>query len=323
MGADVALLVLGLGLLIGAGDVLVRGAVAASLRLRLPALVVSLVIVSAGTTAPELVISVRAVADGLPGLALGNVIGSNIANALLVIGLPALIAGLAEPDPESRRGYLRLLGAAALFSLCMLAGRVGAGAAMLLLAALALLLADTVRHALRQRTGPETMPAAAGDGGEDDPAGGDRPPPGWRVAAMLVAGIAGLALGADLLVGAAERIATAMGVAPAVIGLTIVALGTSLPELATAVTAGLKGRGDVALGNVIGANIYNLLGITAAAALAGDLTVPGRITAIDLWVMLAALAALAPLALFGRPLGRLAGLALTGGYLIYVVALIG
>ena len=314
MAGDVAVLILGLAVLIGAGDVLVRGAVGISLRLDIPALVVSLVIVSAGTTAPELVISVRAVAEGLPGLALGNVIGSNIANALLVIGLPALIAGFAEPDRESRRSYLRLLGAAALFSGFMLSGRVGPAGSAVLLAALAAVIFDTVRHAGRHRTGPEAEPAA------DLP--GDARTPGWKLAAMLLAGFAGLAVGADLLVGAAERIAAGLGVPAAVIGLTIVAFGTSLPELATAVTAGLKGRGDVALGNVIGANIYNLLGITGAAALAGEMTVPDRIGQVDLWVMLAALATLAPLALFGRPLGRGAGLCLTGGYLAYVVALV-
>lgn len=314
MAVDGALLLLGLALLIGSGDVLVRGAVGVSLRMNIPALVVSLVIVSAGTTAPELVISVRAVAEGLPGLALGNVIGSNIANALLVIGLPALIAGFAEPDAESRRSYLRLLGAAALFSGFMLSGGVGPAGSALMLAALAAVIFDTVRHASLHRAGPEAAPAA------DLP--GDARTPGWQLAAMLVAGFAGLALGAELLVGAAERIATGMGVPAAVIGLTIVAFGTSLPELATAVTAGLKGRGDVALGNVIGANIYNLLGITGVAALAGEMTVPDRILEVDLWVMLAALATLAPLALFGRPLGRAAGLCLTGGYLAYVVALV-
>lgn len=312
MAGDLALLILGLAILIGAGDVLVRGAVGLSLRLRMPALVVSLVVVAAGTTAPELVISVRSVADGLPGLALGNVVGSNIANALLVIGLPALIAGFAEPDRESRRSYLRLLGALALFSAFMLSGRVPPWGSAVLLLALALVLFDTVRHALALRTGPETEPAA-------DLPGGNGKASVPVLAAFLFAGFAGLALGADLLVGAAERIAGAMGIAPAVIGLTVVAIGTSLPELATAVTAGLKGRGDVVLGSVIGANIYNLLGITGVAALAGDMTVPARFAGPELWALWAATATLVPLALFGRPLGRPAGLALTAGYIVYVV----
>lgn len=315
MAADLALLLLGLGILIGAGDVLVRGAVGVSLRLRIPALIVSLVVVAAGTTAPELVISVRALADGLPGLALGNVVGSNIANSLLVIGLPALIAGFAKPDTESRRSYLRLVGAVALFSGFMLSGRIGASGAALLLLALVLVLFDTVRHALTRRTGPETEPAA------DLP--GNAATPAWQLAGMLVLGFLGLAFGADLLVASAERIAVTLGIAPAVIGLSIVAIGTSLPELATAITAGLKGRGDVALGNVIGANIYNLLGITGVASLAGDMQVPDRFAGTELWVLWAATAALAPLALFGRPLGRAAGLALTGGYLVYLVVLVG
>lgn len=315
MAADLALLLLGLGILIGAGDVLVRGAVGVSLRLRIPALVVSLVVVAAGTTAPELVISVRAVADGLPGLALGNVVGSSIANSLLVIGLPALLAGFAKPDTESRRSYLRLLGAVALFSGFMLSGQIGPAGAALLLLALALVLFDTVRHALTRRTGPEIEPAA------DLP--GDAATPGWQLAGMLLIGFLGLAFGAELLVGSAERIAATLGIAPAVIGLSIVAIGTSLPELATAITAGLKGRGDVALGNVIGANIYNLLGITGVASLAGDMAVPDRFAGTELWVLWAATAALAPLALFGRPLGRAAGLALTGGYLVYLVVLVG
>lgn len=314
MTGDLALLVVGLAILIGAGDVLVRGAVGLSLRLRMPALIVSLVVVAAGTTAPELVISANAVADGLPGLALGNVVGSNIANALLVIGLPALLAGFAVPDAESRRSYLRLVGALALFSGFMLAGRIAPWGAGVLLAALALVLFDTIRHALSRRTGPETEPAADLRGSAATPA--------WGLAAMLVVGFAGLTVGAELLVGAAERIAATMGIAPAVIGLSIVAIGTSLPELATAITAGLKGRGDVALGNVIGANIYNLLGITGVASLAGDMTVPARFAGTELFVLWTATLALAPLALFGRPLGRLAGLALTGGYLVYLVTLV-
>lgn len=314
MAGDAALLILGLALLIGGADVMVRGAVGLSLRFRVPALVVSLTVVAAGTSAPELVISARAVADGLPGLALGNVIGSNIANALLVIGLPALIAGFAEPDRETDRGYLWLLGAAALFTVVMLSGRVAPVAAVAMLLTLAAVLFDTIRHALAQRTGPETGPATALPGGSGTPAV-------RQLAGMLAAGVLGLAVGAELLVGSAERIATAMQIPPVLIGLSIVAIGTSLPELATAITAALKGRGDVALGNVIGANIYNLLGITGVAALVGPVTVPDRIIEVDLWVLWAAILALAPLALFGRPFRRVAGLVLTGCYILYLVAL--
>ena len=324
MAGDAALLILGLALLIGGADGMVRGAVGLSLRFRVPAMVVSLTVVAAGTSAPELVISARAVADGLPGLALGNVIGSNIANVLLVIGLPALISGFAEPDGDTRRGYLWMLAATALFSAFLLHGRVPAWGAVLLLAMLVAILTDSVRGALAGRTGPEApaaprRPDAGADRGDTplvDPAA-----PAWRHVLMIALGVAGLAIGADLLVDAAARIAAGLGVGPVVIGLSIVAIGTSLPELATAVAAGLRGRGDVALGNVIGSNIFNLLGIVGFAALVGPLTVPDRIAGLDLWVLWAVTLALAPLALAGRPLGRRAGLGLTGCYILYLVTL--
>jgi len=324
VAGDAALLVLGLALLIGGADVMVRGAVGLSLRFRVPALVVSLTVVAAGTSAPELVISARAVADGLPGLALGNVIGSNIANVLLVIGLPALIAGFAEPDGDSRRSYAWMLGATALFTAFMVHGRVPAWGAALLLTLLVAMLTDAIWRALARRTGPETEAAAApaeAGGAKAGMSAADPAAPAWRHGLMIGLGVAGLAIGADLLVAAAARIAAGLGVGPAVIGLSIVAIGTSLPELATAAAAGLRGRGDVALGNVIGSNIFNLLGITGVAALVGPLWVPDRIAATDLWVLWAATLALAPLALFGRPFGRRAGLVLTGCYILYLVAL--
>ncbi|WP_343116527.1 calcium/sodium antiporter [Ostreiculturibacter nitratireducens] len=306
----------GLAILVAAGDVLVRGAVNLSLKLGIPALIVSLTVVAFGTSAPELLISVFAVIEGAPGIALGNVVGSNIANVLLVLGLPALIAPIITRDYDTRKSFLTMLAATALFMILCFSGPIRWPHALALLAGLALMLGDAIRGALRERAAARVTLDETLD--QVDPAAH------WgRTLGYIAVGLVGLPLGADLLVDGASGIARAAGISETVIGLTLVAIGTSAPELATSVMAAWKGRADVALGNVIGSNMFNLLGIIGVAGLVGPIPVGAEMTSRDLWVMLAAALLLAPFVFYGWRIGRRWGLGLTGAYGAYVVMLLG
>lgn len=304
---------LGLVILLLSGDALVRGAVNLSLRVGIPALIVSLTIVAFGTSAPELLISISALRDDLPGLALGNVVGSNTANILLVLGLPALISGLDTSDCDTRKSYLLMIGASALFIAICFAGPITWVHGLVLVAALALTLADQGREALAHRR--ENGDARI----QDELDGVDPSMPWWKISVFLLLGLVGLPLGADILVDASTTIARAFGVTETVIGLTLVAIGTSLPELATTVMAALRRQADVALGNVIGSNMFNVLGIIGVASFFGTIPVNAQFLTFDLWVMLAASIVLAPFVLSKRlNMTRPWGLALIVAYAAYL-----
>jgi len=303
----------GLVILLFAGDALVKGAVNLSLRLGVPALIVSLTIVAFGTSAPELLVSVNAILDGVPGLALGNVVGSNTANVLLVLGVPALIATMHTSRIDTRDSYWQMLAATVLFMVLCWFSPLTWWSGLILLAALAAMLAHAGRASLRARRASR---AAVVD--EDEIEGADPDLPGWKIGLYLALGIVGLPLGADLLVTGAVNIARTFGMSETVIGLTLVAIGTSLPELATTVVAVLRRQADVALGNVIGSNMFNLLAIIGIASLVGPIPVDPGFFAFDLWVMLAASLLLIPFVLMRRDIGRGWGIALTGAYVAYV-----
>lgn len=308
---DFLLAALGLVILLLAGDALVRGAVNTSLRLGVPALLVSLTIVSFGTSAPELLISISAIEDGVPGLALGNVVGSNTANILLVLGLPALIASLDTSTCETRKSYVMMLCASILFIAMAFTGMFTWVHGLILLFALALTLADQARDALRhRRSAPEE---------DEDIEGADPEMPWWKIAIFLLLGLAGLPLGAEILVDSATDIAKDLGVSDTVIGLTLVAIGTSLPELATTIMAAIRRQADVALGNVIGSNLFNLLGIIGLASLFGPIPVDQQFLTLDLWVMLGASILLAPF-VFSRRLNitKRWGISFTAVYAAYL-----
>jgi cation:H+ antiporter len=305
---------LGLVILLLAGDALVKGAVNLALRIGVPALIVGLTIVAFGTSAPELLISVQAVLAEAPGIALGNVVGSNTANILLVLGIPALMAGLQTSECETRKSYFLMLGASVLFIGLAFTGTFTWWSGLILLATLALILGDNFRDARAHRD--------AAKAAEEEVEGADPDMPWWKILLFLVLGLVGLPLGADLLIDNATIIARTYGVSETVIGLTLIALGTSLPELATTVMAALRRQADVALGNVIGSNMFNLLAIIGITALVGDVPVDPEFLRFDLWVMLAASLALAPFVLFRMNLTRPWGVALTAAYVAYVVSLL-
>lgn len=308
---DLMKILAGLGLLVVAGDLLVKGAVNLALRLGIPALIVGLTVVAFGTSAPEMMVSVAAVLDHNPGIALGNVIGSNTANILLVIGIPAIISVIRTDTTDTRESYLLLIATSVLFILVCFMGPIRWPHAALLLATLAVILFRQGRQALAHRASRT----------EEEIEGVDVHMSLTKVALFIAIGLVGLPFGADFLVDGASSIARAAGIPDTVIGLTLVAIGTSLPELATSVTAAVKGRADVALGNVIGSNIFNLLGIVGVAGFFGQLDVPGSMLRLDLWVMLGATLLIAPFILHRWPFTRLVGVGFTLIYATYVVVL--
>ncbi|MCL3881936.1 calcium/sodium antiporter [Marivita sp. GX14005] len=309
--------IVGLAILLLAGDALVKGAVNLSLRMGVPALIVSLTVVAFGTSAPELLISIKAAMNNVPGIALGNVVGSNTANILLVLGIPAMLAVMHTSQCETRKSYIIMLAASVLFIALAFRGVFDAIAGLILLAALALSLGDSLRDALGHRRNGKAMAEI-----EDEPEGADPNMPWWKIIVYLVLGLVGLPLGADILVDSATEIATIFGVSDTVIGLTLVALGTSLPELATTVSAALRRQADVALGNVIGSNMFNLLAIIGVASLIAPIPVDPEFLRFDLWVMLGASLLILPLVFFGRDLTRLWGVGLSALYVSYIALVI-
>ena len=298
-------ILLGLVLLTVAGDALVRGAVALSLRLGVPALIVSLTIVSIGTSAPELFVSVQAALEGAPGIALGNVVGSNIANVLLVLGLPALFTPILDEDPETKRNFKIMAAASLLLVLMSAGGGVGRLEGVLLLALTATVLFSAVRSARAARVKPDLEL----DGAAHMPV--------WKLVALLVGGVVGLPLGAHFLVEGARVVALGFGLSEAVIGLTLVAVGTSLPELAATVAAAVRGRADVAMGNVIGSNLFNILLIVGATSVISPIPVEPRFFMMDFPVMAAALVPLWMLLYWRKPIDRRIGALFVAAYAAY------
>jgi cation:H+ antiporter len=279
----VTFLLVGLGLagLFFGGDWLVKGAAGIAQRFRVPPQVIGLTIVGFGTSTPELLVSLQAALRGAPGIAIGNVIGSNTANILLILGLAALVGPIAAGIAGLRRDLGWMLTAALATVPAFWSGSVGRLEGALLFAGILAYIAVCLRQA-----GKEPAP--------------DRPPPPlWRSALLALAGLVAVLVGARLLVDGAVLIARALGVGEAVIGLTIVAVGTSLPELATSVMAAIRGERAIALGNVIGSNIFNILAILGLTALVAPIPVEPRFLALDVPVMIAV-----SLGLCGLLLGR-------------------
>ena len=288
----------GFVLLIAGGETLVRGAVALAARLNVSPLVIGVTVVGVGTSMPELVTSVQAGLIGSPGIAYGNIVGSNIANILLILGVSALMWPMAVERATLRRDGLAMAMGTAIFALVAMTLPMPRWAGALLIAILAGYLLWTIR-----------TDEHAGVTVEDDP-----PAPLSRAVAVTLLGLVLVVAGGAFLVDGAVALARGLGVADAVIGVTIVAVGTSLPELITSVMAALRRQAEVALGNVLGSNLFNLLGIGGATALMAPGPVPAAILARDLPVMLAATAVILALAWIGARLSRVDGVFLLAGY---------
>ncbi len=317
---DWVYVVIGLVILLLAGDSLVKGAVNMSLRLGVPALIVSLTIVAFGTSAPELLISIEAIWDGVPGLALGNVVGSNTANVLLVLGIPALMATMHTSECDTRGSYMQMIAATLLFIVLCFIGPLNWVSGVILLAALAAMLVHAAMSANKHRKQQSASDADAADDCDEEELEGADPNLGWgKILLFLALGLVGLPLGASLLVDGSVNIARHYEISETVIGLTLIAIGTSLPELATTVMAALRRQADVALGNVIGSNMFNLLGIMGIASFVGTIPVEPEFLSFDLWVMLGASLLLIPFVFFKVDITRLWGIILSALYVAYLL----
>lgn len=321
---DSGMALAGLVLLFLGGEGLVRGSVAIATRLGISKLVVGMVIVGFGTSAPELVVSLQAALAGSPDIALGNVVGSNTANILLILGIAALLTPLANGDTAIRREALVMLLAAAALMLALWYGELDRIVGIVLLAGLALYLTLAFvkeRKSRARNAASENAHIGAHEHEADEVA--DIPLKLPLAIAATLAGLGLLVLGARLMVGGATAIARDFGVSEAVIGLTIVAVGTSLPELATAIVAAIRHHSDVVLANIVGSNIFNVLAILGITAAIAPISVSERFLLIDGPVMLAVTLLAFVILLRARTVSRLIGGGFLAAYCGYIVFLIG
>lgn len=300
----------GLVLLLVAGDLLVRGAIALATRLGIPPLIIGLTIVSFGTSAPELIISLKAAFEGAGGIAIGNVVGSNITNILLVLGTPALIRVTQCTENGIRSSTVFMMAVSVIFFSLAWDGLLDLHAGIVLLSLLIFFLSWTVWTSRKQKGEPSDL--------MDDDMLEEAPSNLGLAILFLVIGIIGLPLGGHFTIEGATEIARDWGVSEAAIGLTVVALGTSLPELVTTLVAAIRNQGAVAIGNVVGSNIFNILAIMGLTATIIPVPVPPEVIHFDLWIMLASSAILLPVALLHIPITRIRGLVMIGAYLTYI-----
>jgi cation:H+ antiporter len=306
------LIVAGLVLLVLGGELLVRGAVAIARVLGVSPLMIGLTLVGFGTSTPELVTSIEAALAGAPGVAVGNVVGSSICNILLILGLAAAV----RPITASRQAFRRdgpVLMAVTLACLgVLLYGHLGR---LVGLVFVLLLAAYIVATYLLERSGDDPAAAMHAVGVETLPS---RPAALARSVPIAIGGLVLVVLGAGWLVEGAIDLATTLGVSDTLIGLTVVAVGTSLPELTASMVAAWRGQSDLAFGNVVGSNIYNVLGILGVTALVQPIGVPPEIAAFDGWVMLAAAVLLVAVTVTGWRINRAEGALLLSGYAAYL-----
>ena len=315
---DAALVVAGLILLLVAGDWLVRGAVGLATQLGIDSLLIGLTIVAFGTSAPELVVSIQAVISGDNGIAVGNIVGSNIANILLVLGLPAILAPITLSFPGLRRHTGVMLVATALFAYIIYGRQVlDTPMGLLLLAGIAAYVAYVAWSAMRPNSKERELIEVEVAG--DIPGGHLHSTP--KILGFLVAGLIGLPIGATLLVNSGADLASGLGVRDELIGLTIVAFGTSLPELATVWAAARKGEADVACGNIVGSNIFNIMFVGGTMGVFGTTTFTEDTRLYDLPVMIAAALILAAMIFAKSKITRLTGVIFTLAYVVYIVAI--
>ncbi len=303
----------GLALLLAGGEVVVRAAVRLAARMGISPLVIGITIVGIGTALPEMVVSVDAAISGSPGLSLGNVIGSNVANAMLVLGLAAVICPVAVGVQAIRRDSVVLVAATVAFCGVGLAvGRIDFVHGALMLAGLCGYLVWVVRHGIR-------LPDAGNFPSSEIP-----PLPGQPrlmfISLRLAGGLVAVLVGAECLVTGAVDLAVQLGVSDEVIGLTLIAIGTSLPEIATSLAAAWRGRTELCLGNVIGSNIFNILGIAGATSLFAPLPFSARIVGFDVWVLLGTTVLLLVFMIVIRRINRPGGILLASIYAAYMVA---
>lgn len=316
--ATIVFLILGLVLLVGGAEFLVRGASNLAIAVGISPLVVGLTVVAFGTSSPELAVSVMSAFKGGADLALGNVVGSNILNILLILGLSAVIVPLVVAQQLVRFDVPVMIGVSLLLFLVGFDGRIGRLDGLLLFSGVVAYTVFLIRQSRRERS-------AEVKAEYDQEFGGAKSKSGWlKNTSLMIIGFLGLMMGSNWLVESAVTIARAFGVTELVIGLTIVAVGTSLPEAATSVVAALRGERDIAVGNAVGSNIFNILCVLGF----GSMVTPGGIQVstaalhFDIPVMIGVSVACLPVFFAGYQITRANGVAFIGFYAAYLVYVI-
>lgn len=314
---QVLMFLAGLAVLVVGADVLVRGASRLAVSFGVSPLVVGLTVVAFGTSAPEMAVSVGSALAGNPDLALGNVVGSNICNVLLILGISALITPLLVDEQIIRQEIPIMIGASALLVVMALDGNIGL---LESIALFGLVIAYTVFLVVQSRRASKSVQDEFET--EIPTSTWDRH---WAVqVGLIAAGLVMLVVGADWLVDSAVAFARAFGVSDLVIGLTVVAVGTSMPEIATSIVAAIRGQRDIAVGNVVGSNVFNILAVLGAAGIAAGAGLPVSEAArnFDLWVMLAVAFACLPIMITGREIARWEGVIFLAYYAAYTAWLV-
>lgn len=315
----IILLIVGFVVLIGGGEFLVRGASRLAGLAGVSPLVIGLTVVSLGTSAPELAVSLKAILSGEPNLAVGNVVGSNIVNVLLVLGASAIVAPLMVASQLIRFDVPLMIGASVLMMVFSLSGNVNFFEGLILTTCLVIYLGWSVVQSRRENEQVRTSLEQ-----------GYSQPRRFTVKVLLIQlmfvglGLVMLTVGSNLLVEGASELARLLGMTPLMIGLTIVAVGTSLPELAASMVACWKGERDIAVGNVVGSNLFNLLGVIGVSALVAPEGIDVAQSAIqfDIPIMVAVAVACLPIFMSGHVINRLEGFVFISYYIAYMTYLI-
>ena len=319
---DIVLIVIGVAMVLYGADRLTEGASALARRMNIPEIIIGLTIVAAGTSAPELFVSLVSALKGTPDLAVGNVVGSNTMNCMLIVGCAAMVAPMTISRSTVKKDIPFSVGASVLLMLLALNSFLGRWDGIILLISFAVFMAYTLSQAKKGQAEGQTE-EDHGDGSDDPISGGNgitqnRPhDPVWKNVLFLLGGLLLLVGGSNLFVDSASSVAASLGVSEGVVGLTVVAGGTSLPELATSVVAARKGQSAIAIGNVIGSNVFNILLILGLTATISPLAIVG-ITTIDMAVMLLSVALVWLFSFTRFTVERWEGALLVGGYLVYL-----
>ena len=295
---DLILFIVGTTILLVSGDLLVRAAIDISFKMKISPMIVGLTVIAFGTSAPELLVGIQATWNGYSGLALGNIIGSNIANVFLILGVPALILAVNNSDKELIKNYYFMIVATAVFILFLLLGEIAFWHGVFLVLFLIVFIAQAIFY----KTGSKESFTHEEIDSERTALNN------WRLLMFSMVGLIGLPSGAKLLIISATNFAQNFGVSEEVIGLTIVAVGTSLPELATSIAAAYRREVNLLLGNVIGSNMFNILGIAGIASLISPLYLTDKIELSSITALIVSTIVLAPIIIWDKSITRIIGI---------------
>lgn len=308
---DVIFFICGTAILLVSGDLLVRAAIDVSIKMNVSPMVVGLTVIAFGTSAPELFIGIQATLNGFGGLAIGNIVGSNITNILLILGIPALVMAVKSSDKSLIKNYCYMLSATFIFIVFLLRGAIDFWQGLFLLLFLFVFIFMVIIDSSVTKYNRATI--------EPDLEIKTLQP--WKQITFLALGFVGLPFGAELLITGVTSFAEYIGISEEVIGLTVVAVGTSLPELATSVSAAYRREVNLLLGNVIGSNMFNILGIAGAAALISPLYLSDKIEIISLTALTVVSIILAPFIIWRKEITRFIGIIFLLIYAAYIVIL--